>query len=61
MASDMPFARRQKTLPRGSRTSANIELTIEVCGEFRDVWQRSAIDGGDRNRPTQAAGPEGAS
>ena len=44
----------------GSRTSADTELTIELRGEFKDIRQRSAIDGSDRNRSTQAAGPEGA-
>jgi hypothetical protein len=40
--------------------STRAEPLVELCSELRDVRQRSAIDGSDRNRTAEAAGPEGA-
>ena len=40
--------------------SARAEPIVELCSELRDVRQRSAIDGSDRNRTAEAAGPKGA-
>ena len=40
--------------------SARAEPLVELCGELRHVRQRFAVDGSDRNRPAEAAGPEGA-
>ena len=40
--------------------SARAEPIVELCSELRDVRQRSAINGSDRNRTAEAAGPKGA-
>jgi hypothetical protein len=40
--------------------SARAEPLVELCSELRDVRQRSAINGSDRNRTAEAAGPKGA-
>jgi hypothetical protein len=42
------------------RASEDPELIIKLRREFRDVGQRRAIHGSDRNCTTETAGPEGA-
>jgi hypothetical protein len=40
--------------------SARAEPLVELCSELRDIRERDVVDGSDRNRTAEAAGPEGA-
>jgi len=46
--------------PPHEEPSARAEPLVELCSELRDIRKRSAVDGSDRNRTAEAAGPEGA-
>ena len=46
--------------PDTPSTSTYAEPIIELRCKLRDIWQRYAIHGSDRNRPAEAARPKGA-